>query len=141
MNKEFVSFDIALALKELGFDEPCLANYYAQDNGLTPYRGCPSEGNENTHFSTTINGNLHDGSATAPLYQQAFRWFREKHHIHIEIKYYNDGDEWEDIEYTVIVSDFEDGKTHDTFVKSGYTTYEEAELACLNKLIELIKEK
>ena len=28
MIKEFVSYEIALALKELGFDEPCFTYYY-----------------------------------------------------------------------------------------------------------------
>ena len=28
MNKEFVPYEESLALKELGFDEPCLAHWY-----------------------------------------------------------------------------------------------------------------
>jgi len=28
MEKEFVSYEIALALKQLGFDEPCLGKFY-----------------------------------------------------------------------------------------------------------------
>ena len=54
MNKEFVSYEQALALKELGFDEPCMS-------------------------SRDINNG--EGLIQLPLYQQAFRWFREKHNL------------------------------------------------------------
>jgi hypothetical protein len=136
MEKEFIPYEQALALKELGFDELCPTIY-----GMSSLRlydnWKPFKNSEDLYGATGVFCN---DVCAAPLYQQAFRWFREKHHIHIEIKYYNDGEEWEDVEYTVIVSDFEDGKTHDTFVKSGFKTYEEAELACLNKLIEIVKQ-
>lgn len=71
----------------------------------------------------------------------AFRWFREKHQIVCVIDFYNDGDLWEDTMYTVTISEFEHFKSHDSFVQFEYKTYEEAELACLRKLIELVKTK
>ena len=75
---------------------------------------------------------------SAPLYQQAFRWFREKyklqHHIwsgklnHIFYGY--DILNIEEQEFVVNNSDIGGGDC-------DYDTYEEAELACLDKLIEL----
>ena len=59
MNKEFVPYEQALALKELGFDEPCFGYY---DEG----------GNLYTEMVEVLK---------APLYQQAFRFFREKHNV------------------------------------------------------------
>ena len=32
MKKQFVSYEIALALKELGFDEECIGFYYNENN-------------------------------------------------------------------------------------------------------------
>ena len=56
MEKEFIPYEQALALKELGFDEPCLKSYGI--DGL-------------------LNQNDHSLYVSAPLYQQAFRWFRK----------------------------------------------------------------
>jgi hypothetical protein len=69
----------------------------------------------------------------APLYQQAFRWFREKYNLMYTIE-----EVWEeDTEYYVV-----EITTHnrvDDFLQE--CTYEEAELACLKKLIEIVKNK
>ena len=75
MTKEFVPYEQALALKELGFDEPCLGMYYPN----------PDSKDQEITFSCD-NGIVDDiigikdkTFIKAPLYQQAFRWFREKH--------------------------------------------------------------
>jgi hypothetical protein len=117
MNKEFIPYEQALELKELGFDEECLGEYFL------PF---------SEHLIEVIRSNINDNGA--PLYQQAFRWFREKYGLifHIECDYnsflgYIDG-------YIPIYSLYP--YSHDC-----YKTYEEAELACLNKLIEIVKNK
>ena len=69
MEKEFVTYEQALALKELGFDEPCFGYY---DEG----------GNLYTEMVEVLK---------APLYQQAFRWFREKYGLYSCIMYNSDG--------------------------------------------------
>jgi len=67
MESLFVLYEIALALKELGFDEPCLGYY---DKTQT--------------FHLCSFQNMNDkGFVSAPLYQQAFRWFREKYDLHL----------------------------------------------------------
>ena len=120
--KEFIPYEQALELKELGFDEPCLAFYNGKFLDSTDY-----------DFD---NGTSKDIGLciVAPLYQQAFRWFREKYELifHIECDYnsflgYKDG-------YIPIYSLY-------PFSHDCYKTYEEAELACLKKLIELVKNK
>ena len=62
----------------------------------------------------------------APTYSQAFRFFREKG-IYFEI-------------VTIEVNKEYENHFQGFFTK-GYITYEEAELACLKKLIELVKNK
>jgi len=61
------------------------------------------------------------------LWQEAFRWFREKHGLHHVVEY-------DPID-----------KVYSSLVRYDYLedlpTYEEAELACLNKLIEIVKNK
>ena len=69
-----------------------------------------------------------EGLIQLPLYQQAFRWFREKYKLHHCIQY--SGKDY--VAYTHDVN----GMT-----KYSFDTYEEAELACLQKLIEIVKDK
>jgi hypothetical protein len=110
MNKDFIPYEQALALKELGFDEPCFG-YYSIDslNLKTPTF------NLEKPFE-------YEWCLPAPLYQQAFRWFREKHGLRHFIEY--------DYGYYIAL-------IQPPLVYSHGETYEEAELACLKKLIEL----
>lgn len=64
---EFTPYDVALSMKEIGFNEECLDVF---EDGTF--------GNNENNFKSgeTIN---------APLCQQAFRWFREEHGLFGEI--------------------------------------------------------
>jgi hypothetical protein len=125
MKNEFVIYEQALALKELGFDEPCLA-FYSPKEELYPVFQEPSKG---PYFN---NGSFIE-TLRAPLYQQAFRWFREKHNLVFNF-----------ISYNIV----KPGEYHwsitwnDEAKASGIVkTYEEAEQACLSKLIEIVNDK
>jgi hypothetical protein len=128
MKKEFIPYEQALALKELGFDEPCLAFFW---NTGKFYTTAEYPHLIETHKQNQL-GDYNYDSTSAPLYQQAFRWFREKHNIdsyHIEPTNNMFGNF-----YGVL------GLRTATF-NGGFKTYEEAELACLKKLIEILKQK
>jgi hypothetical protein len=114
MEKEFIPYEIALKLKELGFDEPCLARYLI----VTFWERVTGE----IKLQMTDCAINEKYLIKAPLYQQAFRWFREKHNLHCNI------DPW-----GYCIFDF------DHTEKTGFETYEEAELECLKKLIKIIK--
>ena len=119
MNKEFIPYEQSLALKELGFDEPCLAYYDAEKVFKFP-------------GTTMCNRNFLDLlTVTAPLYQQAFRWMREKHGVYSSI-FFED-----DTKYYYQFNDIDGIVTLNT----GHKTYEEAEQACLDKLIVICKAK
>ena len=117
MENEFVPMDLALRIKELGFKEPCFG-YYNMKKKF-------NMGNYTTkHWKSTC---------LAPLYQQAFRWFRDEHGISGSIQIEHDAYQW---------SIFEEGET--TGLSSNNwdgTDYEEAELECLEKLIEIVESK
>ena len=110
MKNDFIPYEQALELKGLGFHEPCYGWF---DTGYLRF-GC--------YESECVTGS---GDLPAPLYQQAFRWFREKcglnHFVEIDVdcepSYYN-------------------AHVQCSLVYHG-NNYEEAELACLKKLIEL----
>ena len=119
MEKEFVEYAEALALKELGFDEPCLAFYDGKNTESFYFNNLRDASGDYTPFQK------HDRLKWfgAPLYQQAFRWFREKYNLHILIN-------------------VKDGIWYfERFSINGFNTYEEAELECIKKLIEIAKTK
>jgi hypothetical protein len=121
MEKEFITYEQALALKELGFDEPCFMTYL---NGKLD--------KEIFLFNHSIRSHSTQEFISAPLYQQVFRWFREKHNLHNGIYPYYD-------EYEFQIKDFR--LPTNTPINGGLMKYEEAELACLIKLIEIVKSK
>ena len=112
MKKEFIPYEQALALKELGFDELCFGWYNQRQTFLWF---------EQDNFWHDMD----EAECIAPLYQQAFRWFREKHGLNHFVEpdvdcgpnYYN--------AYVLC-----------SLVYHG-NNYGEAELSCLKKLIEL----
>ena len=113
MEKEFIPYEQALALKELGFDKPCLGYYIELRN--------PQEG------ILTIEKceNNFDG-LLAPTFSQAFRWFREKYGLDSHIKKGKHGD------YILVITGY---------LEDSWDEYEEAELECLIRLIELVKKQ
>jgi hypothetical protein len=109
---EFVPYNVAVELKELGFDEPCFGYFDMED--------------ENVLKCDVVyeNENL-----SAPTYRQAFKFFRDKYKLSSWI-YNSDLDKYF---FTVL----QNGR----IIKANQSTdsYELAELACLNKLIKICK--
>jgi hypothetical protein len=148
MNKEFIPYTQALALRELGFNEPCFTTYDDDKRLRNPFDYEKSEDEENISYIEDSKEFIHNSDLTfenfnghpnhytqfitAPLYQQAFRWFREKHGWVGGIRLLTNS-------VPGIIGEFTKGKDYSFMIIA--TTYEEAELACLNKLIELIKNK
>ena len=116
MTKEFVSYEQAVALKELGFDERCLGWYSSFDKLLE------------------IGNVRHSFYTLAPLKQQVFRWFREKYKLEPEIVSDMFG-------YVVSIVDRNKPVKIQLSPKNLFQTYEEAENACIDKLIELAKQQ
>jgi hypothetical protein len=121
MKKEFVTYELALKLKELGFDEPCLAYY---------------EGVELTHGMLNDIGKKR--YLQTPLFQQAFRWFREKYELFHSTNYQDDNSGPGSFDYEILDKR---GKHQQDDDAPEFDTYEEADLACLIKLIEIVETK
>ena len=134
MNKEFIPYEQALALKELGFDEPCFAWYVSKEHGL--------------ELGSVLKSDLIKEGLLAPTYSAAFRWFREKYDLDIEIerkwKYSSNHNPTETfIRFSIYNFKLDrESREYILFIStSAYNTYEEAELECLKKLIEIVKEQ
>lgn len=131
MEKEFIPYDLALELKELGFDEPCFAFYGLSRDDYKTIRL-----NIFQNLKTDYLPDIHhlDVTCDAPLYQQAFRFFREKYGLHYIIckNIQMDGYGYREV---VLIPYMEENEN------TIFKTYEEAELACIRKLIEIAKEQ
>lgn len=125
MNKEFVKYEQALALKELGFNESCLAFYNLRGMGLNEKFNLKPRSSQYVDVKDLI--------ALAPTYSQAFRFFREKHGLYVDL--FVDDDKT----FGFMISYFMPPNRVDKPIQRRYKIYEEAELECLKKLIEIVK--
>lgn len=132
MEKEFVTYEQALALKALGFDEPCLGLYREDGSFLyadvfsfrEPYS--PSEFKEGVDEGVYyINSEILEELVTAPTFSQAFRFFREKYNLS-GLPTHQSYEIWNLV-------------TNECFIEVyPLNSFRESELACLNKLIEIV---
>jgi hypothetical protein len=123
MKQEFIPYEQALALKELGFDEPCFG-YFLSDG---------------IFIDAKIKKQVGD-TVSAPTFSQCFRWFRENYRLFSSVVYDRGLDNGKlpimhSYSFRILdLNNFED------FYSDTFKTYEEAELACLRKkLIEIVK--
>ena len=139
MNKEFIPYEQALALKELGFDEECFR--------------CKVIGQEHLYYTPTDYDDFpeqKEKEVLIPTFSQAFRWFREKYDLVIEPcvpfqrLYSTEEDHFEILEFGYRIYSFDQyrGGLRDKIEWDGYdnSNEEEAELECLKKLIEIVKD-
>jgi len=122
MKNQFVTYEIALALKELGFNEACLGAYYPEpDSELIP---CKWYNNNNHRLNPKI---------AAPLWQQAIDYLREKHNLHVEIRYLDSV-----AKYGYILTKILE---NDEIEEEYYFDYYEAREVATFKAIEICKQK
>jgi len=143
MEEQFVPYELALKLKELGFDEECLGEY-RQDREYETYDPRKGEdvtlGSNKIFFTTSYYGwgerSLH--LAKTPLWQQAFDWFREKFNLfgYIGIVNWHHLDEHK---YTPHIKGIEPLKLN--IMYRSYDKYEDAQKMLLESLIKIANEQ
>ena len=136
MEKEFVPYELAVKLKALGFDEPCFG-YYEPNKEFNylnweifkdlPYLAKNSEWQD---------------LCGAPTYSQVFRWFREVCGIWVTFEY----DDCDCVEadicwYVGKCFRYGIGPLFLTNELGDFKTLQEAELTCLEKLIEIVEDE
>ena len=123
LQEQFVPYNLAVKLMKLGLNKDCFYMYENYGNNLKP-------------ISNFQDSDLLESQSLAPLWQQAFDWFRENYNHSGEVYHYSSGDfgKWHfDIEPLKL-----DGERYTTPVKEGYENYQKARQACLEKLIEIL---
>lgn len=79
MKNQFVTYEIALKLKELGFNEPCFMIF----NENETLEECVNVNTYKLHLKDYNNFIGLSNVISAPLYQQAIDWLREEHKIRV----------------------------------------------------------
>ena len=123
MKEQFVTYEITLKLKELGFNEECLAAF-SDDEYHDLLHLCENH----TEGNFTIESSRY--RIKAPLWQQVIDWFREKYNIHISLLPHND------VEFGIRIR-----YNKSTLIHGGYKTYEEAREQAILKAIEICQKK
>ena len=120
MNRDFTTYSVVVELQEIGFNENCYATIDQID--YLYIKGTPQN----------PRGSMDYDTRDCPTFYQVFRWFRDVHGLNGVIEgSKKHGFEW------CIFPDL------DYYMKppNNFNTYEEAEMACLRRLIEVVKEK
>lgn len=141
LEKEFVTYEIGLKLKELGFNKSCFAR--VSESGIT-YPSCA------LNSKSTSIPRVYDHEFTgaykswvrAPLWQQVIGWVRDNYHYQIEVLSNYDTEIPNTFLYSFLILSL-DGY----YLKWEYTSdkqykeYPEAREKGILKAIELIKDK
>jgi hypothetical protein len=87
ITEDYVSFETAKLLKEKGFDEYCLKNYWSTDKELHNWGWELS-------YHRNSDGNRNTKDCVAPTLQMAMKWLREKHSLAITTYLAAEGNGW-----------------------------------------------
>ena len=140
-----VSLDIAIKLKEIGFDEPTLFHYYENDFDVTIETNSyydEGEAQGYLHFYISAfkeeNFNRDKKCISLPTWEQVFEWFREKgfdSYIGLEnLPYPNEG-----IYYYFEISKPNLYRINQLDLKGEFDDYEEARETLVKTLIQTYK--
>ncbi len=123
--EQFVPYELTLKLKDLGFDEKCFAFYQEEYAEKIPVMVDDEYEYSITSFRTYKNSEIHTQYTGALLWQQAFDWFTKNFDLYANIeRTYTTG---------IYIYEYFIDKNNQEF---GFSSYGEARLACLKKLIE-----
>ena len=129
MKDQFVTYEIALKLKKLGFNE---ISRFGQETSLYTKEG------KHTFYANYgfMGSGLRGGYIYAPLWQQTIDWFKEKYNIHIEITHHVTEQYDINYKYYVIKNPVD---CIECYENAYYKTYEKVREQAILKAIELCK--
>ena len=135
MNEDFVTYELAVKLKEKGFKEKCLCYYIGVD--LVYNIESPIANNQLWFCHNKFDNIWHRDNVDAPTISQVLKWLRKEKKIYIEIFLYNG-------KYSCFVKSVtqicEEGFFHeclnDNTTDEEYDTYEQAALAGIEYVLD-----
>ena len=151
MKGEFIPYEQALTLKELGFDKECIMQYTHPEGMLRWFAlsRIIDMRSEQGAFGKYVNSHRYglrqsDGEGglyiSAPLWQQTFDWFRKVYELESLVLCDVDrGSKEKPVYYYGIYELFTNDSIVDSTEGEPYETSEDARLACLKELILIVK--
>lgn len=138
MNEDFVTYEQAVKLKELGFDWKCY-QFYNADKKLWSYTSI-GYGDDCRDWNDNDYAIIGNAECSAPTLAQAQKWLREKHYLSIEV--YSSLDIDYNHEYDGFIKNLNDA-SEDEIEDSAISckTYEEALSKGIDKALELLKQQ
>ena len=128
ITEDYVSFETAKLLKEMGFDEEVLT-YYIYDTESKSYEFRFDDRWDNPN-------NFPGDCVSAPTLQMAMKWLREAHKIHIQIWILEENGYWFDIE-KILNARYKHKSLYSTGLEDIYfNSYEEACEAAIKYCLE-----
>jgi hypothetical protein len=138
IKKEFIPYELALRLKTLGYNEPCMV-YFEQGILKRFEPNFLDVQILNSDFNNRLEGH-HLSSCSAPTWQSVFKWFRERDfHTTIESYHCLGNDKpfglgidqkingiWDYVDYSG------DG---------NFDTYEDAQIKAIESILEIMEKK
>lgn len=131
MKSQFVSYEIALALKELGCNDFKMFGWYIKEDDSEFGKSLHTLDDRMFYFNVMY-------CFKAPLWQQVEQWFREKHHLFINVHGDSSNGVLKGFYYSITehgwlnwYESVDDGK--------WYGTYEEARESAILEAIKLLK--
>jgi hypothetical protein len=121
MEKEFVTYEIGLELKNLGFNERCY--------------GCFSHLDNRELWASRVYTNGVSENIAAPIFSQAFRWFEENYSYFVDIKTDTTPNEILGFDYTIKSWKFP------PMVFDFFKDKREGNIAVIKKMIEMVKKE
>lgn len=135
IKEDFVPHNEAKVLIELGFDYRCMLESSHRKECDSKVGGvCPLPNVHCNYPDCETDKSIEPVSL--PLFQQAFRWFRKEHKLGVDST--RDGGWWV---LNVVDYSNEDEEGPTLILVDGSEEYEDTELSCLRKLIEIVKNK
>lgn len=124
MYNDIVTFDVAILLKEIGFNEPCWFVYTdinIENPDAKPIKwGMKSE--------DTFENSFNKHTASAPMWSQVFRWFRKEYSTDSYIKKESENTYFYHIWNGVV------------WITNATNSYEDSEKNCVLELIHMLKQ-
>lgn len=130
MEEQYVSFETAKMLKEIGFEANVSSRYIKEEPDDEDW--CFSDlGIRRDDYNTYLD------SVTCPTQALAARWLREAHNFHVYSTYDYSVPKW-----FYVIQHFDNISYYEDFISdSKYSNSEEAMEAGLQRVIEIIKNK
>ena len=152
--KDYCDYDTCVALKELGFDEKCLAYYDSEDNVGLLYNEEYSSAFYSVQYTDLLESHnvRPDGCIDAPTLYEAQKWLREGKEVYVTVipeynefspikgvKYRLEVAHWKDDEFGYETIEWLDEECPYTIIT--FDSYEEALSEGIKGAVKILKEK